>query len=109
MVKAYWSGSYPCKCSGRWTLEVNGIDVTCYIPKEIINEPMDTYGTYQSWHFEDWMEVFEDYEDGLDCGEWIEKNKYWLDIITNDINVQMEIFNAISVEDWRYGECGGCI
>lgn len=109
MVKANWSGSYPCLCSGKWSLEVNGVDVTCYIPKEIINEPMDTLGEYESWHFEDWTEVFEDYVDGLNCNEWIEKNKYWLDIITDDVDVQTEIFNAINAEDWRYGSCGGCI
>ena len=109
MVKAYWSGSYPNLCSGRWRLEVNGVDVTCYIPPKLRNCPMETLGEYQSWHFENWNEVFESYVDGLSCNEWIEKNKYWLDIITDDIDVQTEIFNAINEEDWRYGSCGGCI
>lgn len=31
-------------------------------------------GTYSEWHFEDWMEVFEDYEDGLCFDEWIKSN-----------------------------------
>ena len=109
MVKAKWSGSYPNLCHGKWSLEVNGVDVTCYIPEELRRKPMDTFGTYQSWHFENWMEVFEDYEDGLSCSEWIEKNKYWLDIITDNVSVQSEIFNAINEKDWRYGSCGGCI
>ena len=109
MVKAKWSGKYPCLCSGEWSLEVNGVDVSMYIPDEMRNSPMGTFGTYQSWHFENWMEVFEDYDDGLFCDEWIEKNKYWLDIITDDVNVQTEIYDAINVKDWRHGECGGCI
>lgn len=109
MVKARWSGHYPNLCRGEWSLEVNGVDVSDYIPDELFCSPMNTYGTYQSWHFENWMEVFESYEDGLGCSEWIEKNKYWLDIITDDASVQAEIFYAINAKDWRHGECGGCI
>lgn len=109
MVIAKWSGHYPCLCYGEWTLEVNGVDVSMYIPEELRNDSMNTYGIYQRWYFVDWIEQFEDYEDGLMCDEWVEKNKYWLDVITDDINVQMEIFDAISVKDWRHGSCGGCI
>lgn len=109
MVKAKWSGSYPCLCSGKWSLEVNGVDVSDYIPNELRKSPMNTYGVYEEWHFENWIEVFEDYEDGLMGDEWIEQNKYWLDTITEDISVQIEIFYAITKEDWRYGSCGGCI
>lgn len=109
MVIAKWSGHYPCLCYGKWTLEVNGVDVSMYIPEELRDGSMDTYGTYQRWYFENWIEHFEDYEDGLMCDEWIEKNKYWLDLITDDINVQMEIFDAINARDWRHGSCGGCI
>ena len=109
MVKAKWSGSYPTLCFGEWTLEVDGVDVSMFIPDELRKSSMNTYGEYQSWHFEDWMEVFEDYTDGLECDEWIAENKYWLDTITDDINVQMKIFYAISEEDWRSGSCGGCI
>lgn len=109
MVEARWSGSYPNLCSGEWTLKVNGKDVSDLIPKELRRSEMNTYGTYEEWHFENWLEVFEDYEDGLDCDEWIAENKYWLDTITDDINVQTEIFNAISEEDFRHGSCGGCI
>lgn len=109
MVKAEWSGSYPCLCHGKWTLKINGKNVSDLIPEELRESEMNTYGTYESWHFENWMEVFEDYEDGLDCDEWIEENKYWLDTITEDLNTQMEIYHAINKQDWRAGSCGGCI
>lgn len=109
MVEAKWSGSYPCLCHGEWTLIVNGKNVSDLIPNELRHNEMNTFGTYQSWHFENWLEVFEDYKDGLKCDEWIVENKYWLDTITNDINVQTEIFYAISEEDFRHGSCGGCI
>lgn len=110
MVNAWWSGSYPTLCYGEWTLEVNGENVSGLIPDHLRNNEMNTHGTYQEWYFdEDWREVFEDYEDGLYCHDWIAENKYWLDNITTDYETQMEIFYAISDEDWRHGSCGGCI
>ena len=109
MVKAEWSGSYPCLCSGKWTLIVNGKDVSKKIPKDLRESSMNTLGTYQKWHFEDWEEVFENYSDGLNCGEWIDENDYWLKEITNSTDVKILIFNAINKEDFRGGSCGGCI
>lgn len=110
MVEANWSGSYPCLCFGKWTLKVNGENVSNKIPKDLRNESMNTYGTYEQWHFDDnYSEVFEGYEDGLEMYEWIEENAYWLDQITNDYNTQEEIFKAIQQEDFRSGSCGGCI
>lgn len=109
MVEARWSGSYPCLCFGKWTLIVNGKDVSDLIPEELRESEMNTYGTYQSWHFEDWLEVFESYTDGLMCDEWIEENKYWLNTITNDNDIHVKIFEAINAEDFRAGSCGGCI
>jgi hypothetical protein len=61
MVEAKWSGKYPCLCFGNWTLKVDGKDVSKLIPSKLRKSPMNTYGTYQSWHFENWIEVFEDY------------------------------------------------
>ena len=109
MVKARWSGHFPNLCCGEWSLEVNGVDVSMYIPDELKTSSMNTYGMYEEWHFENWTEVWKSYEDGLMGDEWIEKNKYWLDTITDDINVQEEIFIAINMNDWRHGSCGGCI
>lgn len=109
MVEANWSGSYPCLCFGEWTLKVNGKDVSKKIPDNLRKSSMNTFGTYQSWHFEDWMEVFEDYEDGLDCEAWIEKNDEWLSEITKDYSIKEQIFAAIQSKDFRSGSCGGCI
>ena len=110
MVEARWSGSYPNLCRGEWTLKIGGNDVSSLIPKELRYDEMNTYGTYETWYFDDnAMEVFEDYEDGLDCDEWIEENKYWLDAIAEDYDTQVKIFKAINEQDWRSGSCGGCI
>lgn len=110
MVNANWSGEYPNLCSGKWTLEVDGINVSDKIPEDLQHSPMGTCNQYQSWHFdEDYLEVFESYEDGLECDDWISQNKHWLDTITDNADTQQEIFHAINNCDWRHGSCGGCI
>lgn len=109
IVKAKWSGSYPCLCVGEWTLKVDGKDVSKKIPEDLRKSSMNTYGTYQSWHFEDWLEVFEDYSDGLCCEEWIKENDYWLNEITDNRDTKILIYNAINEQDFRSGSCGGCI
>lgn len=109
-VKATWTGSYPCLCSGNWELVVDNVDVSNLIPKELRYSPMDTYGEYAMLYFEEnWEEVWEYYEDGKGKEDWIEANKYWLDTINTDKDVQSAIFEAIQDEDWRHGSCGGCI
>ena len=79
-VEAKWSGGYPCLCSGEWTLFIDGKNVSDKIPKDLINEPMHTNGVYSSWQFgSDWEEEWNNYEDGLECEDWIKENKEWLD------------------------------
>ena len=91
-VEAKWTGDYPNLCSGQWILKVNNIDVSHLIPEDLRNEPMNTYRDYMSWNFTpDWEVENNYYEDGLFCDEWV------------------EIYEAINSQDWRYGECGGCI
>lgn len=109
MVIANWSGAYPNLCSGEWTLSVNDKNISDKIPPYLRNAEMNTAGTYQSWHFENWLEIFEDYEDGFNCEDWIEENDSWLSDITTDYSIKEEIFNAIQSQDWRHGSCGGCI
>lgn len=105
MVIAEWTGSYPCLCSGVWKLFINGEDFSLLIPEELRYGEMGTYGTYQSWHFENWTEVFDSYTDGLQCEEWIAANPWVQKLPASPIDV----FYAIQAVDWRHGECGGCI
>ena len=87
-VEAKWSGSYPCLCSGEWTLFIDGKDLSDKIPKDLINEPMYTNGVYSSWRFgSDWEEEWDNYEDGLECEDWIKENKEWLDEILSLIHI----------------------
>lgn len=113
VITASWSGTYPCLCYGVWEILVDGKHLP--IPDDIVREPMNTFGTYQEWHFEDWLEVFEDYEDGLGEYEWIEKNKYWIDAGLEKIGKKFSnqdyerLYCAIQENDFRRGSCGGCI
>ena len=110
VVDANWSGSFPNLCSGKWTLIVNGKDVSAQIPESLRYSEMNTFGSYSNWYFdENYSEYWDDYEDGLHEAEWIEENQDWLASITVDRDVQREIFTAISNADWRHGSCGGCI
>ncbi len=108
-VKAKWTGSYPTKCMGEWKLYLDGKDISNKIPKSKRECSMNTFGTYEQWHFVNWLEEFESYEDGLHCDEWIKENEKWLSKITDNKELQEEIYKAFQAEDWRLGECGGCI
>lgn len=108
-IKVEWTGKWPCLCSGEWKVYINGADKSDLIPENLRQSEMGTYGTYSSWHFENWNEVFEDYQDGMDCNDWIEHNKYWLDGISTDQTIQEQLFYEFQTSDWRHGSCGGCI
>lgn len=111
-----WSGRYPNLCSGQWTIKIDNMHLP--IPEYFISSPMNTCGTYQSWHFEsNWSEVWDSYDDGSD---WFHEND-WLHyafeclaegynlIWTGDRNILREIYEEITEKDWRSGSCGGCI
>lgn len=110
-VQAEWTGGYPTLCFGEWNIVVNGIRLT-----GIASENFNTEGTYSSWHFEDWSEVFEDYEDGLPFDEWVKSDINGLHdsldlhgFNSDDMGLMALLYEAISAEDWRSNSCGGCI
>lgn len=104
-IKVEWTGRWPCLCSGEWKLYIDGTDKSDLIPEDLRQNEMGTYGTYSSWHFENWEKVFEDYQDGMDCDEWIEHNKYWLNNISTDQTIQEQLFYEFQASDWRHGSC----
>lgn len=105
MVIAKWTGCFPTLCYGEWKLTVDGVDYSHLIPEDKRHSPMETYGVYQSWHFENWSEVFESYEDGLGFEDWLDENLWVYDLPA----YPEEVYEAFQVNDWRHNSCGGCI
>lgn len=110
-VIANWTGEYPNLCHGEWQLWIDGVDYSDKIPKTLRkNTHMDTWGLYEQWAFdEEFSEVWETYEEGLEVDEWIETNSSWLIEITTEEELMKDIYYAFQEKDWRHGQCGGCI
>lgn len=107
-VEAEWNIK-AMPCCGEWTLKVNGKDVSDKIPEGLKQNYMKTRKEYKEWYFdENYLMAWRNYEDGLDCEDWIDINGYWLNKIVADKNIQKCIFHAINEEDWRYNSCGKC-
>lgn len=80
------------------------------MPEGLRTSDMNTLGWYPSWAFDkDGQEDWESYEGGLPMQDWIEANYDWLKSITLKIEEMALIFEAFQSEDWRRGQCGGCI
>ena len=107
--KVEWTGGNWSLCIGRWKLYIDGEDKSNLIPEELRDGHMNTVGTYRRWYFDNWEEVWESYNDGLDCVNWINVNDYWLTSITNDYKEKVELFKEFQTQDFRPCSCGGCI
>lgn len=106
MIEAIWTGEYPCFCRGKWKLKIDGEDVSHMIPDECRHSPMGTKGTYRSWYFDDdYSEQFEDYVDGYNFECWVDHNPWVLDLPADALSIYLEF----QLNDWRRGQCGGCI
>ena len=107
-ITAKWTGCYPCLCNGEWIITVGGEKVD--LPDDVRTSPMGTYGTYNTWTFnEDWSVVWSQYEDGLDFESWIQENRSWVSRLNLSSEEERALYDAISAEDWRHNSCGGCI
>lgn len=106
MIEAIWTGEYPCFCRGEWILKIDGEDVSHMIPNECRHSPMGTKGTYRSWYFDDdYSEQFKDYVDGYNFECWVNHNPWVLDLPADALSIYLEF----QLNDWRRGQCGGCI
>ena len=108
--KAFWSGQRPALCSGEWLLLKDNVEMSFLIPEEIRQVSMDTYNVYEKWNIgEDLSIYYTKYTDGLTCDDWIKKNLYWLENITNNRKEQEEIYLTFRDNDFRINSCGGCL
>ena len=114
MFDIKWTGDYPTLCFGEWIIKYNGKELE--LPENITKSHMNTFGEYESWHFDDnWSEVFESYVDGLNEFEWLTSNMSWVRPLFTKYSIPFnekslkEFYKKIQEQDFRTGSCGGCI
>lgn len=105
-VYAEWNHTPKRMCNGFWILEVDGIDVTDYIPLSL---QVSSMYTLQKIAWEDpvgnsCIECF-----GDTWKTWKSKNDYWLSKITSSYITKKIIYLAIQEQDFVKGCCGGCL
>lgn len=123
-IKAEWTGSYPAYCHGEWIVTLtdeDGNETTLPLGDRAsgYGSDMGTLGTYQTWHFEDWHEVFEEYQNGLEYELWkdVDENRemvlgamFYAGVNSEDYDqFAYDFYNAVQAQDWRHNSCGGCI
>lgn len=101
--KAEWDGCYPNHCSGCWTLLKDGKPVDTEIPFQ--SDTAYTFGKHVTRYSED---SSREYEDGMQVDEWVVEFKDWLSTIAEKCDWPF-IYYAFQENDWRHGECGGCL
>jgi len=113
-IQIEYTGVYPNLCSGEWIVTVN--DKKINIGDQSQGEK-DTYISYSTWHFEGWIDVWDDHEDGLEFSEWCQSETgqtilgFIQKEIDNDLTYdeKIDIYGQIQDQDYRTGSCGGCI
>lgn len=107
--EAVWTGEWPALCCGIWELYFYGNPIETEFPFGI-DRPADTYGEYRHYYYsrEVGDEVIDYYTSGLQEDQWIKQYYNWLNTFANPEDFSM-IFKSFQKNDWRHGECGGCI
>lgn len=109
-VSLTWSGGDWSLCCGLWTLRVGQTDCSWVMPEDVRGSCMGTRGTYSRWVFgDDYLEEWETYEDGVGERDWIERNRPWLSLVSDDPAVLSALYASAQACDFRPGSCGGCI
>jgi len=74
-ITTEYTGSYPCLCSGEWLITIDNqlIKSMDSDSKYLLQSPMNTEGTYQSWYFgNDYDAIWKDYTAGVPFLEWLD-------------------------------------
>ena len=124
-IEVKWTGSYPNLCSGVWEITIDGMSINDNSKMQntydsMLKRNMGTEGSYESWHFENWSEVFESYDDGLYFDDWVKSTQaVELRLMIDDNLIQKQtkmsdsdmknLFSELQNNDWRASSCGGCI
>lgn len=106
--KAEWTAKGHTLCLGHWDIRYNNIPLD--LPAERRDKDMGTRNIYNFIDPEDEL-----YLEGLDESDWILANMDWLSDLFIQYDIPLEedymraFYQAVNLEDWRCGSCGGCI
>lgn len=106
-IEVEWTGGGYSLCSGEWIIRIDGELVE--LPEDVRTFPMYTKGEHRRWYFDsNFDENWEYYVDGMEFPEWIAQNKWASDLLSEEGDQRL-LYELIQEQDFRCGECGGCI
>ncbi|MBT3346994.1 MAG: hypothetical protein HOM84_00940 [Thiotrichales bacterium] len=104
---AAWSSKGDTICLGHWELSYQ--DLSIELPAEKRDDDLGTYGIYSYIYPDD-----PDFAEGLKESDWILENMEWLAQLFDRYKIPLDekhlswLYQALNLEDWRCGSCGGC-
>lgn len=113
MVIATWIEDKDDKCNSRWQLIIDGVDVSDYIPRELLHNSMDTEISVvflPSYYYDDTYTDFYEHMEGMIDVEWVEYNYPWLeDICGDDEELMYSIYRSFNMVERKLNRVrGGC-
>lgn len=99
--KATWTGKPPRPYQGQWIVKKNDKDITFFLPTDLQVQPAFTYGEYAVWEENPYAAVQQFVTDGYNVPEWIERNKYWLQLMVDDDQDYQSLYLAFHENDFR--------
>lgn len=105
---ARWTAKGSNLCLGHW--EITYYEQQIELADEQRVHDMGTYGIYSYIYPDD-----EDFAEGVHEEAWVAKNNKWLTELFNKYGIPVDeshmhwFYQAVNMNDWRCGSCGGCI
>lgn len=96
-----WTGKYPCLWLGEWHIKKNGKSIDQFFPTDKRCIPAFTFGEYPVWEESPFHPVQQFVTDGYAMPEWIQLNKYWLQLMVDDDEDYASIYLAFHEFDFR--------
>lgn len=98
---ATWTGRYPMLYLGEWKIKKNGKSIDQFFPTDLRTIPAFTYGEYPVWEESPYAAVQQFATDGYHMPEWIQKNRYWMQLMCDTDEDYASIYLAFHENDFR--------
>ena len=105
---ANWSEQGHTICLRHWEVSYRGKPIE--LPATKRDDEMGTFGIYSYLYPDD-----PDFAEGLEEDEWVLENMEWIAPMFEENGIPLDeqhlgwFYQAINMDDWRCGSCGGCI